>query len=120
MKQFSFKSSAGIGFDLTYDQSDFYFARLNKVTYLYPGEIMRFGIGPAYQLKMARLSYNFGLGFYLRAKLAPKKTYFKLAIQYQITPGLFANLTLRTHFGQADFVGIGLGYTIPWIYSKKT
>jgi len=118
-KQFSFKSSAGVGFDLTYDESDIYFANLKAVEYSRKSELLRFGIGPVYRLSMSKLSYNFGLGFYLLGKLTPKNSYFKLGLQYQITPELFANLTLRTHFGQADFVGLGLGYKIPWIYSGK-
>jgi len=120
MKQFSYKSSAGIGFDLTYDESDFYFAKLKKVEYKHNRQLWRFGICPAYQLSMSNLSYNFGLGYYLSGKLAPQDIYFKLGLQYQITTGLFANLTLRTHFGQADYVGIGLGYKLQWTYFKKT
>jgi len=119
MKQFSFKSSAGIGFDLSYDESDFFFARLNNVAYKYKSELLRFGVGPVYQLSMSRLSYNFGVGFYLRGKLAPTNSYFKLGLQYQVTPGLYANLTLRTNIGRADFLAIGLGYKIPWTYRGK-
>ncbi len=119
MKQFSFKSSAGIGVDYTYNESDYYFADLDKIPYESKSELMRLGVGPVYQLSMSKLSYIFGLGFYLKGKLAPTHSYFKLGLQYQITKGLFANLTLRTHFGQADFVGIGLGYKIPWIYGGK-
>jgi hypothetical protein len=119
MKQFSFKSSAGVEADLTYNQSDYYFADLNEVIYERNSELLRFGIGPVYKLSMSKLSYNFGLGFYIKAKMAPSAVYFKLGIQYQITPGLFANLTLRTNYGQADFVGIGLGFKIPWIYSGR-
>jgi len=119
MKQFSYKSSAGIGFDYTYNESDFYFADLDKVPYEKKRDLIRSGVGPVYQLSMSKLSYNFGLGIYLKAKMAPTHTYFKLGLQYQITKGLFANLTLRTHFGQADFVGIGLGYKIPWIYGGR-
>ncbi len=119
MKQFSFKSSAGIEFDLTNNESDLYFAKLNNVVYENRSELYRFGVGPVYRLTMAKLSYNFGLGYYIKGKMAPTSTYFKLGIQYQVTPGFFANLTLRTHFGQADFLGIGLGYKIPFIYKKK-
>jgi hypothetical protein len=120
MKQFSFKSSAGIGFDLTYDESDIYFANIKNVAYEQKSELLRFGVGPAYQIIMSKLSYNFGLGFYIKGKLAPASSYFKLGLQYQVTHGLFANLTLRTHFGQADFLGIGLGYKIPFFYNGKT
>ena len=120
MKQFSFKSSAGIGFDLTYDESDYYIAKLNNVAYKQKGELLRYGIGPAYQLHMSKLSYNFGLGFYLKAKLAPTSSYFKLGLHYQVAKGLFANITLRTNFGRADYLGIGLGYKIPWMYKRRT
>ncbi len=119
MKQFSFKSSVGVGFDLTYDESDFYFAKLYEVKHDYNRDLLRFGIGPVYRLSMSKLSYNFGLGFYLKGLMAPQNIYFKLGLEYDISPQFFANLTLRTHFGQADFVGIGLGYKLPWIYSKK-
>lgn len=117
MKQFSFKSSAGLGFDLTYDESDYYFAKLNNVAYEQKSELLRFGVGPVYQLIMSKLSYNFGLGFYLKGRLAPTDTYFKFGLQYQLTPGLFTNLTLRTNIGRADYLGIGLGYKFQWIYN---
>jgi len=120
INQFSFKSSAGNGFDLTYDESDYYFAKLNNVPYEQKSELLRFGIGPAYQLHMSKLSYNFGLGFYIKAKLAPTTTYFKFGIQYQVTPGLFTNIMLRTNFGRADYLGLGIGYKIPWYYNKRT
>jgi len=120
MKQFSFKSSAGIGFDVTYDESDYYFAEQDSVSYQQKSELLRFGIGPAYQLHMSRLSYTFGVGFYIKAKLAPTTTYFKLGLQYQVTQGLFVNLTLRTNFGRADYLGLGLGYKIPFYYKGKT
>lgn len=117
MKQFSFKSSAGLGFDLTYDESDYYFAKLNNVVYEQKSELLRFGVGPVYQLIMSKLSYNFGLGFYLKGKLAPTDTYFKFGLQYQLTPGLFTNLTLRTNIGRADYLGLGLGYKFQWRYN---
>lgn len=120
MKQFSFKSSAGIGFDVTYDESDYYFAEKDSVSYQQKSELLRFGIGPAYQLHMSKLSYLFGVGFYLKGKMAPTTSYFKLGLQYQVTQKLFANLTLRTNFGRADYLGIGLGYKIPFYYKGKT
>jgi hypothetical protein len=119
MKQFSLKSAAGIVFDFTYNESDYFFAQLDKVAFENKKDLVRIGVGPAYQLIMSNLSYNFGLGFYLKGIMAPSTVYFKLGIQYQITKGLFANLTLRTNYGQADFLGVGLGYKIPWVYSIK-
>ncbi len=120
MKQFSLKSSAGVGFDLTYDESDYYFANLNTVAYEQKSELLRLGICPAYQLHMSKLSYTFGLGVYLKGKMAPTSIYFKLGLQYQITQGLFANLVLRTNYGRADYLGVGLGYKIQWFYKGGT
>jgi len=119
VKQFSYKSTAGIGLDVTYNAADFYFADLENVPYENNRELWRIGIGPVYRLNMSNLSYNFGLGYYLRGKMAPSDIYFKLGIEYLITDHFFTNLTLRTHFGQADFVGLGLGYKIPWIYKGR-
>lgn len=120
IKQFTAKSSAGIGFDYTLDESDIYFANERKIAYERKSELRRLGIGPVYKLSMSKLSYNFGLGYYLKGKMVPTSVYFKFGLQYLFTDHIFANLTLRTHFGQADFVGIGLGYTIPWIYSGRS
>jgi len=119
MKQISFKSSIGAGIDFTSNQSDPFFAKLNNVEYQSGSELLRVGIGPAYQLSMSNLSYNFGLGFYVHGRITPALMYFKIGLQYQITDWLFANLALRTHFGQADFVGIGLGYKMSYFYLKK-
>ncbi len=119
MKQFSFKSSVGLGFDATYDESDFYLAKLNKVEYQNSRQLRRFGVGPVYQLNMSKLSYNFALGLYIKGKMVPSGVYFKFGLQYMITEKLFANLTLRTHYGQADFVGIGLGFKLPWVYKGR-
>ena len=119
VKQFSYKSSGGIGFDITHDGSDFYFAKERNVAYERNSQLLRIGIGPVYQLSMSKLSYNFCVGYYLQAKLTSTNIYFKLGLQYLITPWMFANLTLRTHFGQADFVGMGLGFKIPWIYGGR-
>lgn len=119
MKQITFKSSFGVGIDFTSNQSDPFFAKLENLEYQSKSELLRVGIGPAYQLQMSNLSYNFGLGFYVHGKMTPTSLYFKIGLQYQITDGLFANLALRTHFGQADFVGIGLGYKMRYFYKSK-
>jgi hypothetical protein len=33
-------------------------------------------------------------------------------MRYQFTNGLVANFTLKTHFGRADYLELGLGYTL--------
>ncbi len=119
MKTISFKSSVGLEADLTMNRSDNYIADHKNITYERPVDLLRFGVGPVYHLNMSNLSYNFGLAFYLKGLMAPEKFYFKVGLKYQITPKVYANISLRTHFGQADFVGLGVGLKLPYIYSLK-
>ena len=119
MKSISFKSSIGLEADLTMNMSDYYIANKKKIEYNGKNSLLRFGVGPVYHLNMANLSYNFGFGYYLKGLMAPENIYFKIGLQYMITSKVYANLTLRTHFGQADFVGLGVGMKLPYIYSLK-
>ncbi|NVO20409.1 MAG: acyloxyacyl hydrolase [Bacteroidetes bacterium] len=116
MKPVTFKSSFGLGMDFTLDKSDIFIASEKSILFEHEIQKMRIGVSGAYKLSMAKLSYMFNLGFYVSGKVRPSKSYFKLGIQYDITPRIFTTLCLRTHFAQADFVGIGIGYKIPLIY----
>ena len=116
MKPVSFKSSFGLGFDLTKDESDPFFAERKNIVFDHNYQKLRLGLNAAYKLSMSKLSYNFNLGFYVMGKIHPNITYFKVGLQYDITPSLFTTLSLRTHFAQADFVGIGIGYKLPLYY----
>lgn len=119
MKQISFKSTVGLEADLTINKSDYYIVEHKNIPYEMRSDIIRFGVGPVFHLNMSNLAYTFGLGYYLKGLMAPEKVYFKVGLQYMITPKIYTNLTLRTHFGQADFVGLGVGIKLPYIYSLK-
>lgn len=114
----TFKSSAGIGFDITHDESDKFTAELKSIEYEKPSQLIRVGINGAYRLSMSNLHYMFNLGYYVGGRVHPTKSYFKIGLQYDITHNLFVALSLRTHFAQADFVGIGIGYRMPYYYLK--
>ena len=120
MKPVTFKSAFGIGMDFTLDKSDPFIARENNFTIKYDIQKIRVGINGAYQLSMSKLSYMFNLGFYVLGKVRPSISYFKLGLHYDLTKRFFTTLVLRTHFAQADFVGIGVGYKIPlYYYTQK-
>jgi hypothetical protein len=59
------------------------------------------------------------LGIYVNDVVTSAFAYFKLGFKYLVTPHLFATLALHTHYGQADFVGIGLGYKFTGKYRSK-
>lgn len=109
----SFKSSAGLGFDFARDQSDPYFASLDKVEIKHNIELYRMGVSLAYQLRMSKLSYMFNTALYVSGKMAPGFGYFKFGLQYLVYRDIFATLTFRSHFARADFIGLGLGYRLP-------
>ena len=114
----SFKSSAGLGFDFSRDQSDPYFANLNKVNIKHNIELYRMGVSLAYQLKMSKLSYMFNAALYISGKMAPGFGYFKFALQYLVYKNMFATLTFRSHMARADFIGLGVGYKLPLFVYK--
>lgn len=109
----SFKSSAGIGFDFARDQSDPYFASLDKIKIKHKIELYRTGVSLAYQLKMSKLSYMFNAGLYVTGKMAPSFGYFKFGLQYLVFKNIFATITFRSHLARADFIGLGVGYKLP-------
>jgi hypothetical protein len=119
MKPVSFKSSFGIGMDLTLDKSDPFIAREKNLIFENDLQKIRVGVAGAYQLSMAKLSYMFNIGFYVSGKVRPSTSYFKLGLHYDVTRQIFATLSLRSHFAQADFLGIGLGYKIPLYYYNQ-
>ena len=119
MKPVSYKSKVGIGLDFTVDRSDPFFAQRKGLIYKYKIQLLRIGVNAAYSLSMSKLSYMFNVGMYASGVIRPSILYFKLGLQYEITKQVFATVSLRTHFAQADFVGLGLGYKLPLYYYKK-
>ena len=115
----SFKSSVGVGFDLTNDGSDKYTADKNEIEYRSTLDLLRLGVTANYRLSMSKLTYHGGVGYYLYAKVRPKPSYYKFSIQYDITPNIYAGITLRTHFAEADFVGFGGGVKFDYFYLNK-
>jgi len=120
MKTMDYKHKLGLCFDLSWDGSDaLLVARTNNEPYQ-SRELTKPGISAAYELVLARTSFAFNLGFYLGGKdKSEGMSYYKVGIHYLIHKNLFANLTLKTHFARADYVGIGLGYRFKWGYYLK-
>ncbi|MBW6489999.1 MAG: acyloxyacyl hydrolase [Lentimicrobium sp.] len=120
MKSLDYKHKLGLCFDLSWDGSDaLMVARTNTEPYK-SRELTKPGISAAYELVLARTSFAFNLGFYMGGKdKSEGMSYYKFGIHYLLHKNLFANLTLKTHFARADFVGIGLGYRFKQGYYLK-
>ncbi len=118
-KQVSWKSKFGIGLDLTYDASDQFIYDWNNQTYNGTYQFLKPGISAAYQLVVGDLSFVFNFGAYLAGIERSEGTiYQRLTIRYLFTDKLFANLALNSNWGRAEYVGIGIGYQLNFIYKR--
>jgi len=116
-KNLGYKHKLGLCFDLSWDGSDaLLVARTNSEPYK-KMELIKPGLSAAYEMVLSRMSFAFNFGFYLGGKdKSEGLTYYKAGINYLITRNMYVNLTLKTHYARADFVGIGLGYRFKWAY----
>ena len=117
VKQVSFKSKIGLGFDFSYDGSDIKLLERNNIEVTNNFSIIKPGISAVYEMMMSDVSLVFNLGMYLGGKERSDGTsYEKLAIKYKLTKNIYTNITLKAHSGRADFVGFGLGYNFNVFY----
>ncbi|MDZ7741902.1 MAG: acyloxyacyl hydrolase [Bacteroidota bacterium] len=116
-KRISYKSSAGIGFDLSYDESDKIILEKKNIEYDADLQIIRPGVNLAYEMIMSRVSIVANLGIYLGGReKSDGDIYEKLAFKYHFSEKLFANVTLKAHAARADYIAFGLGYRINVMY----
>ena len=116
-KNLGYKHKLGLCFDLSWDGSDELLVNKTDPEPFKQSALTKPGFSAAYEMVLARLSFAFNFGFYVGGKdKSEGLTYYKAGINYLITRNLFANLTLKTHYARADFVGIGVGYRFRWIY----
>ncbi|MCX6234560.1 MAG: acyloxyacyl hydrolase [Bacteroidetes bacterium] len=117
LKQISYKSKFGGGFDVSYDGSDEKILEKNHVIVENKFSLIKTGLNIAYQLALGKLAFDFNYGMYLSGKdQSDGSVYQKVSIKYDFSEHLYANITLKVHWGRADFIGWGMGYKIKWYY----
>lgn len=120
MKRVSYKSKFGIGIDITADQSDKYTLehdieaiKSEETSYI------KTGISAAYELMISRASILFNLGMYVTGdERKGGDTFQRLTFKYAFNRNIFANIVLTSNAGKADYIGIGLGYRLNFIYKR--
>lgn len=111
VKQFGYKSKAGVCFDFSYDGSDALSVGTKGVDYNHEYQLIKPGVALTYEVVLSRLSFPLALGFYTGGKnMGEGISYYKLGMQYIIHRNLFTSLTLKTHYARADYVAFGVGY----------
>lgn len=72
------------------------------------------GLFVSHDLVIKKLSIIVQIGAYTISKTKPvKPVYTRLGLRYQLNEHFLANLSLKAHLGQADFIEWGVGYKIP-------
>jgi hypothetical protein len=109
----------GIGFDGFYESAlRDYPEKIEDATF---ADLSFYGVHIAHYLKMYRLTLVTQLGFNLSPHVDHKgNTYIQVGGSYDITENYFVRAALKTRNGAvADFIEWGMGYRIPFAYSKK-
>lgn len=115
------KSKFGIGVDCSYDPSQVTLLEMNGTPVENRFSVVRAGVNGAYQLVMSQLQFILNLGCYLSGQEKSNgPLYEKISVQYGFTKHLYATAMLKVHWGRADYIGWGLGYTFNVVYGKKT
>jgi len=105
------KSRAGVGLDLFWDETDIKYFNDHEMYYSGKLSALKTGLSLVHELRLSKLSFLQYMGLYIHAK---NKTggpfYHRLALRYFVYNGFYANLSLKTHWGKADYTEWGIGY----------
>ena len=116
MKQVGYKIRLGVGLDMFYDLSLVHAQRTENRHFTNNFEIVKSGIHFSNELMMGKLAVLFHMGMYLIDKYnLDGNIYHRLGYKYLINEHFFVNLTLKTHYGKADYAEWGVG----WKFVKK-
>jgi hypothetical protein len=107
---FQQKAGAELGIDVISKQSVFDFEPQVDKTQL---SIIQLGIYAGYILPLNHLHFFFGMGAYVRDRYQPNgPLYHRIGFRYQMSNGMYGNITLKTHWAKADYMEVGLGYIV--------
>lgn len=105
-----YKVGAGLesGLDISYKPAiDSY----KPVVYKEKQSLIQLGLYSAYLLTLDRLQFVLGMGFYIRDEYNPDDhTYHRIGLRYRVKDHVKLNLTLKSHWGKADFMEYGIAY----------
>ncbi len=75
--------------------------------------IIQAALFAGYIVPFERFSFLFGAGAYVRdVYKSDGPVYFRIGSRYQFPKGIMLNFTLKSHFAKADYMELGLGYTL--------
>ena len=109
-RQSGLKNRWGIGMDLFYDEHAKEQVR-NENNNAHPVKYLRGGSYVSHDLIFNRMSLVMNLGVYVFYGYEPvQPIYQRVGLRYAIDRRLLTSLTLKAHYGQAEYVEWGIGY----------
>ncbi|MEN8119855.1 MAG: acyloxyacyl hydrolase [Bacteroidota bacterium] len=115
LRLINLKHKVGLGFDTFYDESLFETMNPDSSLYINNSDIMRYGVHLAFEAELNKIMWVIHLGTYIRARYKEDGAiYQKVGIRYLISKNLYANISLKTSKGVADYTEFGFGYRFYW------
>ncbi len=107
------KGKAGLGADLFYDRS------ISEALAAEDGtpendisKLIRFGMHGSYAMQYKKITLGLQVGYYFYSKYTDlTRLYDRILIQYQLTSHVLLNTSIKSHYGKADFLEWGVGYS---------
>lgn len=102
-----------LAFDVSFNESDIDFLSQKNVFVVNHSEVIKTGLSLGMSQRLGRLDLSFRFGYYLhQLEDSDGPLYDVLSLSCRIVGGLDGRILLKTHFARADFVGLGLSYSI--------
>lgn len=115
LRLLNLKHKVGLGFDAFYDESMYETMNPDSSLNLSSLDIARFGVHLAFEAEFNKIMLAIHLGTYVYAQYKEDGAiYERVAIRYLISRNLYANISLKTSKGVADYTEFGLGYRFYW------
>ena len=78
-------------------------------------DIMRYGAHIAFEAEFNKIMLVVHLGTYIHANYTDDgSVYQKVGIRYLVSKNIYANISLKTSKGIADYTEFGIGYRFYW------
>lgn len=101
----------GLCADIFYDEADKKYLTDYDIDFKRDIDVIRTGISLVHELRFSKLSFMQYMGIYMYSKNKSNgAVYQRLALRYDVYKGLFAGVSLKTHWGKADFTEWAIGY----------
>jgi len=115
LRVLSLKHKIGLGFDTFYDESLFEVMDPDSTLNLSTSDIMRYGVHAGFEAEIYKLMLTIHIGTYIHANYKDDGSiYQRVALRYLISKNVYANVSLKTSKGVADYVEWGIGYRFYW------